>query len=67
MTETDRLFLEQNTIEETVKLTSIESHLTKAKYIKFCEFMRGQTITINKEGETIIFLRDIERFLNNYQ
>ena len=65
MIETDKLFIKQNTIDGTIKWLAIESHLPIAKYIKFREFMRGQTMTNNEQGETIIFIEDFENFLNN--
>ena len=64
MSQADKLFIQQNTIDGTIKWTSIESHLPLAKYIKFREFMRGQTMTENKQGETVVFVDDFQRFLN---
>jgi hypothetical protein len=48
---------------QVAKLKEIESQLTASDYKEFLTFLTGQTMTIDPNGDTLIFYSDISSFL----
>lgn len=44
-------------------MSNIERVLGKDNFAKFSQWMNGQTVTVYKNGDSLVYLVDFERFL----
>ena len=50
---------------QVIKLTDLESKLNENDFTSLLSSLDGKTLTINKEGNTLIFYSDISGFESN--
>lgn len=48
---------------QVVKLSEIDKLLSASDYQDFLKFLEGQTLTIDKDYNTLVFYSDLARFL----